>query len=414
MGELRIGNIIGTYPDFSKTFIDREIRMMRRWGLKMQLLAIRQPVLHSALSQEQRLCQQEVIYLIPVKWLSFWGGHLRFLLTRPGTYLGTLFYLFTRPHPSVRDRLMTLFHFAEGVYAAHLLKKQSVNHLHAHFVDRAATVALVASRLLAIPYSLAVHAGEDIYVHPVLLPEKFAEAKFIISCTQYNLDYLRQLGIPGLDKKAVCIHHGLDVERYPPATQSHEPPLLLAVGRLVEKKGLEYLIRACRQLVDQKREFVCHIIGPGPDRQKLEALIAKLGLQDIVKLCGGLPHERVIEQYDQATLFVLPCIHGSDGSLDGIPNVLAEAMAMKLPVVSTNVSAIPELVQDQVNGLLVPPRDEKALAAALARLLGNPLLRTQLGEKGRQTVIENFNIEQNVRVVYDVFMSQRGQGHAHQ
>jgi glycosyltransferase involved in cell wall biosynthesis len=412
MGELRIGNIIGTYPDFSTTFIDREIRMMRQWGLEIQLLAIRQPVLHSALSQEQRLYQQEVVYLMPVKWLSFLGGHLRFLLTRPGAYLGTLLYLFTRPYPSVRDRLMTLFHFAEGVYAAHLLKKQAVNHLHAHFVDRAATVALVASRLLGIPYSLAVHAGEDIYVHPVLLPEKFAEAEFVISCTQYNLDYLKQLGIPGLDKKAVCIHHGLDVERYTPATRSHEPPLLLAVGRLVEKKGLEYLIRACRQLADQEQEFVCHIVGPGPDRQKLEALIAKLALQDIVKLCGGLPHEKVIEQYDQATLFVLPCIRGNDGSLDGIPNVLAEAMAMKLPVVSTNVSAIPELVQDQVNGLLVPPRDEEALAAALTRLLDDPLLRTELGEKGRQTVREIFDIEQNIQLVYDVFMSQGGQAHA--
>jgi glycosyltransferase involved in cell wall biosynthesis len=406
--------IIGTYPGFSNTFIDREIRMLRQWGLDIQLLSIRQPVLHNALSQEQRSYQREVTYLIPVKWLSFLEGHLRFLLTRPRTYLGTLLYLFTRPHPSARDRLMTLLHFAEGVYAAHLLQRQPVHHLHAHFVERAATVALVASRLLGIPYSLAVHAGEDIYVHPVLLPEKFARAKFIISCTQYNLDHLKKLGIPGLDEKAVSIHHGLDVERYPPASKRHEPPLLLAVGRLVEKKGLEYLIKACRELVDQGREFVCHIIGPGPEQQKLEALIAKLGLQDIVKLSGGLPHEEVIEQYDQATIFVLPCIRGSDGSLDGIPNVLPEAMAMELPVVSTTVSAIPELVQDQVNGLLVPPGDVQALVEALARLLDDPLLRTQLGKNGKRTVMEKFDIEQNVRAVYDVFVSQEGLSHAKQ
>jgi glycosyltransferase involved in cell wall biosynthesis len=411
---LKISYIIGTYPDFSTTFIDREIRMLRQWGLEIQLLAIRQPVLRSALSQEQRLYQQDVIYLIPVKWLSFLRGHLRFLLTRPGTYLGTLLYLLTRPHPTARDRLMTLLHFAEGVYAAHLLKEQSVNHLHAHFVERAATVTVVASRLTDIPYSLAVHAGEDIYVHPVLLPEKFAGAKFVISCTQYNLDYLKQLGIPGLESKAMCIYHGLDIERYPPASKRHAPPLLLAVGRLVEKKGLEYLIRACRLLVNQKRDFVCHIVGPGPERRNLEALVAQLGLQDTVTLYGGLPHEKVIEQYDQAAIFVLPCVQASDGSLDGIPNVLPEAMAMKLPVVTTPVSAIPELVQDQVSGLLVPPRDEKALAAALARLLYDPLLCTQLGERGRQTVIEKFDIEQNVRAVYNVFMSWGGPNHAHQ
>jgi glycosyltransferase involved in cell wall biosynthesis len=411
---LRLAYLIGTYPGLTNTFIDREIRMMRHWGLEIQLLSIRQPDLPNALSQEQKLHQKEVIYLIPVKWLPFLEGHLHFLLTRPGSYLGTLLYLFTRPHPSVRDRLMTLLHFAEGVYAAHLLREQSVHHLHAHFVDRTATVALIAGRLLDIPYSLAVHAGEDIYVHPVLLPEKFAQAKFIISCTQYNLDHLRQLDTPGLDGKAICIHHGLDIERYLPASKSHKPSLLLAVGRLVEKKGLEYLIRACRQLVDQKRDFVCHIIGPGPERPKLETLIAKLALQDVVKLCGALPHEKVVEQYNQAAIFVLPCICGSDGSLDGIPNVLAEAMAMKLPVVSTTVSAIPELVQDQVNGLLVPPGDEKALAAALARLLDDPLLCTRLGEKGRQTVMEKFSIEQNVRLVYGMFMNQGELSHVKQ
>jgi len=411
---LRLAYIIGTYPDFSTTFIDREIRMLRRWGLDVRLLAMRQPVLHSALSQEQRLYRQDVTYLIPVQWLSFLGGHLRFLLTHPRTYVGTLFYLLTRPHPSARDRLMTVLHFAEGVYAAHLLRKQSANHLHAHFVERAATVALVASRLLGVPYSLAIHAGEDIYVHPVLLPEKFGEAKFVISCTQYNLDYLRRLGIPGLDGKAVCIHHGLDFEHYPPATKRHTPPLLLAVGRLVEKKGLEYLIRACRLLKDQGRDFACHIVGPGPDRQKLEDLVTQLSLQDTVKLCGALPHDQVIGQYDLATIFVLPCIQGGDGSLDGIPNVLAEAMAMKLPVVSTPVSAIPELVQDQVSGLLVPPRDEQALAAALRRLLDNPVLCTQLGEKGRQTIVETFNIEQNVRSVYDIFVSCGGPLHDNQ
>jgi glycosyltransferase involved in cell wall biosynthesis len=405
--ELNIGYIIGTYPSFSTTFIDREIRMLRQWSLGIRLLAIRRPVLHSALSQEQQAFKQEVTYLLPVAWLAFFVGNLYFLLRQPSVYLGTFFYLLTRSHPNIKDRLMTVLHFAEGVYAAHLLKGQAIDHLHAHFVERAATVALVASCLLNVPYSLAVHAGEDIFVHPVLLPEKFAGAKFVISCTEYNLQYLRQLGIQGLDEKAVCIHHGLDIERYQPSIGPPESPsLLLAVGRLVEKKGLEYLIRACGQLRDQERDFVCHIIGPGPDHRKLESLVAELALQDVVKLLGGIPHEEVIEQYRRATIFVLPCVQGNDGSLDGIPNVLAEAMAMKLPVVSTSVSAIPELVEDQVNGLLVPPRDEGALGRALIRLLDDSHLRKELGEAGRQAVVEKFDIERNVRLVYDVFMSQ--------
>lgn len=408
---LKISYVIGTYPDFSTTFIDREIRMLRQWGVDVCLLSIRQPVLRRALSQEQKANQREVIYLIPVRWLSFLGGHLRFMLTKSRTYMGTLLYLLTRPHPRTRDRWMTVLHFAEGVYAAHLLRTKAVSHLHAHFLDRAATVALVAGRLLGIPYSVAVHAGEDIYVHPVLLPEKLAEARFVVSCTQYNLDYLRQIGIQGLDSKAVAIHHGVDLERYVPAVRRHEPALLLSVGRLVEKKGFEYLIKACRRLKDQHREFVCRIIGPGPERLTLESLIDQLSLQDTVELCGAMPHEQVMEQYGQATLFVLPCIQGHDGSLDGIPNVLPEAMAAQVPVITTPVSAIPELVENEVNGILVPPQDDEALAEAMVRLLDDPLLCLRLGQEGRQTVSQRFHIERNVRAVYDLFMSRGGSDH---
>lgn len=406
---LNICYLIGTYPGVSSTFIDREIRMMRQWGLTMHLLSIRPPDQQKSLSREQQENQREVIYLMPVQWGEFVRGQLSFLFRKPGVYLGTLLYLLTRQHPTLRDWAMTMLHFAEGVYAAYLLRNTGVNQLHAHFVDRAAIVALVAGRLLGVPYSLAVHAGEDIYVHPVLLPAKFANAKFVISCTQYNLDYLEhRLGIPDLDKKAYAIHHGLDFDHYGLAPQPQSPPLLLSVGRLVEKKGFDYLIRACRRLKDQERDFVCHIIGSGPDRPKLEALIAKLGLQETVILRGVLPHDQVLEEYNHATVFALPCIQGHDGSLDGIPNVLPEAMASWLPVVSTPVSAIPELITDGVNGLLVTPQDDMSLADALARLLGDAGLRQRLGTQGRQSVAEAFNLDQNVHVVYEIFMRLGG------
>lgn len=408
---LKISYIIGTYPGFSSTFIDREIRMMRQWGIPMQLLSIRPADPRKTLSAEQQANQREVIYLIPVRWGAFGCAQFYYLLRKPGTYWRTLLYLLTRRHPTLRDHAMTLLHFAEGVYAAYLLRPTGVNHLHAHFVDRAATVALVAARLLEIPYSLAVHAGEDIYVHPVLLNEKFSGAKFVISCTQYNLDYLQALGIPDLDKKAFAIHHGLDFEHYGTLPQPQEPPLLLSVGRLVEKKGLDHLIRACWRLQDEGRKFVCHIIGSGPERERLSALISELGLQETVILRGVLPHDQVMEEYNRATLFVLPCVQGRDGSLDGIPNVLPEAMASGVPVVSTPVSAIPELIVNEVNGLLTPPEDETALAAALARLLDDPALRQRLSIQGQQTVTEHFDIDKNVHQVYEVFVKYGGPEH---
>jgi len=186
-------------------------------------------------------------------------------------------------------------------------------------------------------------------------------------------------------------------EYQPEPSASNGRPKILSVGRLSEKKGLVYLVRACRILKDQGYDFTCHIVGEGPQRSELHDLIGQLSLEDTVILRGTLPHEEVIENYRQATLFVLPCIKSKDGDMDGIPNVLAEAMAMQLPVVSTDISGIPELVDNQVNGLLVPSGDGDALATAMARLLDDPALREKLAQNGRQSIGDTFDVNRNVR-----------------
>jgi glycosyltransferase involved in cell wall biosynthesis len=292
---------------------------------------------------------------------------------------------------------LTFFHFAAGVYAAHFLRDQDYDQIHAHFIDRAATLALVASRLLDIPYSVTAHAN-DIYVNPILLHEKLGEAKFVATCTGYNQAHLARLGADSFGHKLRCIYHGLDVGNYQPASRvSSDKPMVIAVGQLKEKKGFAYLIEACHMLKERGYHFECQIVGEGPLRQDLEARIRQLFLQDTVTLCGALPHQDVIDKYKQSTIFVLPCIVGSDGDRDGIPNAVLEALAMQRPVVSTRHSGIPEVVEDGVNGLLVPPADAVALAEALANLLDDPERRQRLGERGRQTVIENFDVAQNVR-----------------
>jgi glycosyltransferase involved in cell wall biosynthesis len=155
--------------------------------------------------------------------------------------------------------------------------------------------------------------------------------------------------------------------------------------------------------VDQGFDFECHIVGEGPLRESLESQITQLSLEDIVKLCGALPHQEVIEKYQQASIFVLPAILGANGDRDGVPNVILEAMAMELPVVSTQHSGIPEAVQDCISGLLVPPADEIALAQALERLLNDSDLRNNFGRSGRKTVMAQFNVEQNVEQLLEEF-----------
>lgn len=392
---LRIAYIIGTYPSLTTTFIDREITTLRKSNVTIQVVAMRRP--RGMLSREQQALQSGVRYLLPVAKLPLIWSHLYFAARRPLRYCGTLAYLLTRPHPSLKARAMTLLHFGEAVYAAHLLRSDPPQRLHAHFLDRAATVALVVSRLLDIPYSISAHAN-DIYVNPVLLPEKLGAADFVVTCTGYNRAHLNHVSSNDLHKKLHCLYHGLEIERYqPPAAPQPEPRMLLAVGQLKEKKGFRYLIQACHELRNRGYAFTCNIVGDGPLRTALQAQIDQLGLQQIVTLCGAQPHARVIDQYQRATAFVLPCVLSANGDRDGIPNVILEAMAMALPVVSTQHSGIPEVVQHGVNGLLVPPGDAAALANALATLLDDPRLRQRLGQCGRQTVIERFDAEQNVK-----------------
>lgn len=386
--------IIGTYPSLTTTFIDREITALRELGAGVRVISVRRTT--GALSPSQRALQKGVVYLLPAAKLSVAASHLRFALVKPAAYFGTLLYLVTRRHPSLKARLRTVAHFAAGVYAAHLLSGQRCDHVHAHFADRAATLALVASRLLGVPYSVTAHAN-DIYVSPVLLPEKIANARFATTCTRYNQEHLARLS-GGVGGKVSLVYHGLDLSAFQPDAGARAgKPVILAVGQLKEKKGLGYLIRACRALKDRGHEFECEIVGEGPLRSELEALVRQLSLESTVRLSGALPHPEVVLKYQRAHVFALPCVVAGDGDRDGIPNVLLEAMAMGLPVVSTPVSGIPEVVEDGVNGFLVPPGDEVALADALARLLDDPAARRQLGERGRERVAAEFDAERNAR-----------------
>lgn len=181
--------------------------------------------------------------------------------------------------------------------------------------------------------------------------------------------------------------------------------VILSVGQLMERKGYIYLIRACQILKTRSCDFCCRIVGEGPLRKELEEEIHRLGLDDEIELVGALPQEEVIQQYEQANIFALPAVLAESGDRDGIPNVILEAMAMELPVVSTWHSGIPEVIEDGKNGLLVPPGDPSALADALAELLTHREAAQQMGCEGRRTVVDRFDPQKNIQVLVDAFMA---------
>lgn len=392
-----VAYVIGTYPLLTTTFIDREIRALQRRGLALRVVSIRQPEAHERPADQS--AADGVQYLLPAGPARVAAALLRWLWRRPGRLLSTALGLLLSPHPSLAARLKTLAHCLVGVLAADQLAGTGLGLVHAHFADRAAIVALVAARLLGVPYSLFAHAN-DIYVAPVLLPEKIAAAAFVATCTGYNQAHLTEVAAGRARQPVALIYHGLELGRFQPVGRAGRPAgprRILSVGQLREKKGHAHLVRACRLLRDRGYDLACDIVGAGPQRPALEALIAELGLGDVVRLRGALPHDEVLAGYARADVFALASVEAGNADRDGIPNVLLEAMAMRVPVVGTRLSGIPELVRDGVNGVLVPPGDVPALADALARLWDDPALAERLAAEGRATVEREFDIERNIQ-----------------
>lgn len=394
--------IIGRYPELTTTFIEREISVLRQLGnVEIQPVSIRYPFTPGTLSPEHQEIRQDTLYLLPQRLSKFnvWAfilGNLRFIFLRPLVYFGTLLYLLRGEHPHLKARLKTILHFWQGVYAAHVLRHQDFDHLHAHFIDRAVVVALVVGRLLNKPYSLTAHAS-SIFRERILIREKIVNARFMVTVSRYNKAHFLNT-YPGLDPEKIhVLHPWVDPSRFI-LRQAQDRPAharlhILSVGRLVEKKGHSYLIEACHLLKKQGLDFECRVVGEGPLKRELAERIAQYDLGDRVGLMGGQPQSQVLGLLASwADVFALPCVIAQDGDRDGIPVSLAEAMAMELPVISTDIVGISELVQPGT-GILVPPRDPLALAEALRTIhAASPSARGEMGRRGRAVVDAEFNL----------------------
>ncbi len=281
--------------------------------------------------------------------------------------------------------------------ARHVLEAGDVVHLHAHFAHGSTTVTWLAAAITGLPFSFTGHA-KDLYTEELnpagLLERKAAAARFVVTCTEANG---RHLGGIANGTPVHVLHHGLGVDFADLSAGSLEwepPPVLrvLGVGRLVRKKGFDTFVEACALLRETGVAFEAVIAGErGPEEPVVRALIARHGLDPCVRLLGPRSPAELFAEYRRATVFSLACRVADDGDRDGIPNVLMEAMACAVPVVTTAVSGIPELVRDGENGLLVPPDDAAALADAWLRVHRDRAWAASLARGGRRTVLEDFD-----------------------
>jgi colanic acid/amylovoran biosynthesis glycosyltransferase len=265
-------------------------------------------------------------------------------------------------------------------------------------------VTRLAARLAGVPYSFTARA-KDIFHESVQfddLKRKLRDASGVVTISDFHLAYLRET-YGHLADHAIRVYNGLDLEEYAYTEPRHRRPVILAVGRLIEKKGFADLIHACALLAERDCPFRCRIIGAGALKPDLEARIQGLGLADSIELLGPRPQNEVIQEMRNAAVLAMPCIIGADGDRDGLPNVIQEALALGTPVISTDVTGIPEVVRDEETGLMVPQKDPAALAHSLERLLGDPDLRVRLAREARRLIEAEFDIRRNTRRRRDLF-----------
>lgn len=389
--------ILKGYPRLSETFIAQEIRELERRGLDLRIVSLRRPT-DADTHPVHREIVAEIDYLpeyLHRQPARVWRA-VRAVRRLPAYRHARAVWLADLRRDPTRNRVRR---FGQACVLAHETPPDT-RHLHAHFLHTPASVTRYAALIRGLTWSCSAHA-KDIWTTPRWeIAEKLSSLDWLVTCTGTGAEYLRGLAQdPG---RVDLVYHGLDFDRFPPPPGdrssrdgSAEPVVILSVGRAVEKKGYGDLLAALALLPAGLSWRLRHI-GGGELIRRLRAQAARLGIAERIDWLGAQPQERVLAELRGADLFALASKLAADGDRDGLPNVLMEAQSQGLAVLSTRVSAIPELILDGVTGTLCDPADPKAFAAALARLIGDPALRRQLGRAGAERVRTSFSFAANV------------------
>jgi glycosyltransferase involved in cell wall biosynthesis len=394
--------VLKGYPRLSETFIAHEIRALERSGLDIRIVSLRHPTdrhrhpVHGEIAAPVAYLP-EYLYREPVRVWRGWRAAR--LLAGYGAALATWRRDLVRDPTPNRIR-----RFGQALVLASELPGD-VGRLHAHFVHTPSSVARYAAIMRGLPWSGSAHA-KDIWTTPDReISEKLGSCDWLVTCSEAAHQRLTDLAPD--PAKVELVYHGLDPARFP-ATEPHsrardggdpdDPVVLLSVARAVEKKGLDVLIDALAALPASIHWRLIHI-GGGGGLGKLRARAEAGGIAERIEWRGALPQDAVREAYREADLFVLPSRIAGDGDRDGLPNVLLEASSQSLACVASRVSGLPELIEHEISGVLVPPDDADALAAALARLIGEPLHRLRLGRAGAERVRTAFSFDRGIELL---------------
>ena len=390
----RIGYVLKVYPRISQTFVLTEILAHERAGLAMDIFSLRRTDdtrFHAALAQVQSpVFQIDRATTKAALVLDELREHARHL---------------PKIWDVVRDSGATAEDLLQAAQLSRAVIERGIVHLHAHFGTVGTVVARLASQITGVSYSFTAHA-KDIYHECVVedeLRQKLADATGVVTVSQFNVNYLHRK-YESAARQVNLIYNGLDLEEFRFEPGGTRPPLILGVGRLVEKKGFSYLVEACSILRARGVKFRCEIVGGGVLESDLKNQIKAHSLDDIVRMVGPMSQSDVKRKIREAALLAAPCVHAEDADRDGLPTILLESMALGTPCISTPVTGIPEVLRHLDTGIMVAERDSEELADACATLLVDKSLADTLTRGARQLIEQRFDIDKNsaeIRALFD-------------
>ena len=376
------------FPSFGQTFCYREVAEVYGQGVAPPIFSIRNPKGEPAQDWDARIVKR-VHYLPEEKELleEVQRASKRRRLTPA--------IIAALDEWGRRTDFLRLY---QAVYVGLRLQDMGIHHVHAHFAGMAARTAFWVAKFFPVTFSFTAHAN-DIFAprnFEIGLDKLVSAARVIITETDYSEKFLRER-FPERADRIRRIYNGLNLGEFGRANFSSDPPLIVAIGRLIAKKGFANLIRACALLVEHGRSFRCEIFGEGPLENQLRGQIEESGLKELVQLPGAKPQHEIRKCLARARVFVMPSVPEAEGGMDNLPTVIMEAMATALPVVSTRIGGIPEMVVESETSFLVEPDDVVALAGAIEEVINDRSLGQKLGQAGYQRAEKLFSIEKNVR-----------------
>ena len=405
-----VAYLVAYYPLISHTFILREVAAVRARGVRVETISVRRPRDDEVLSADDRREYSTTKFILDGNFRNILANHLRLFLRRPHAYLSTLRRALQAGPRHLRSRVWQVFYFAEAVQLVHLMGRAKVRHVHVHFSNNAADIARLAAHLGSQispdqpwSWSLSIHGGpEFVNVHSGDLVAKVQSAAFVACISDFCRSQVMALVPTTQWSKLHVVHMGVDVKRHTGASRGtavrvEGPPRVLFVGRLVADKGVTLLVDMVEMLRHRQRDLDLVVVGTGPLGEQLRVAVEQRGLSGSIKLVGALGQDDLPPWYAWADIFCLPSFS------EGLPVVLMEAMLAEVPVVSTVIAGIPELVIQDHTGILVPPGRPDLLADAIASLADDPETRQRLGSAGRRMVEQNFDMLMGGAAMADLF-----------